>query len=85
MCFHCQATVDLEEIDKKRKEEFKTYEMEKELERRERLKALDELQREKERKHFEEMQKKHRDHPKVHHPVNRHVAILPSTQPEKLF
>lgn len=41
----------------------------KEHERREYLKTLDEEKRQREESKFEEMKKKHGDHPKVHHPV----------------
>ena len=57
-------------IDKQRKEEFKTYEMEKEHLRREKLQALDEQKRLEEERKFQEMQKKRKDHPKLHHPVS---------------
>lgn len=43
--------------------------MMKEHERREYLKTLDEEKRKREESKFEEMKKKHGDHPKVHHPV----------------
>lgn len=43
--------------------------MMKEHERREYLKTLDEEKRQREESKFEEMKKKHGDHPKVHHPV----------------
>ncbi|XP_066503210.1 nucleobindin-2a [Hoplias malabaricus] len=62
------ATNDLENFDKERHEEFKRYEMMKEHERREHLKTLDEVNRRKEEEHYEEMKKKHADHPKVNHP-----------------
>lgn len=65
-----KASKDLGDIDKKRKEEFKNYEMEKELLRRQQLEALNETARLEEEKKFEEMQKKHDDHPKLHHPGN---------------
>ncbi|XP_075018829.1 nucleobindin-2 isoform X3 [Calonectris borealis] len=64
------ATSDLENYDKTRHEEFKKYEMMKEHERREYLKTLDEEKRQREESKFEEMKKKHGDHPKVHHPVD---------------
>ena len=47
--------------------------MEKEHERQEELKKLNEEERKRKEKEYEEMQKKHKDHPKVHHPV-RHRA-----------
>ena len=68
-----QATVDLEVIDKERKDEFKKYEMEKEYLRKEKLKNLDEQARAAEQAKYEEMQRKHKDHPKLHHPVSCYV------------
>uniref|UniRef100_A0A668AFX4 Nucleobindin 2a n=1 Tax=Myripristis murdjan TaxID=586833 RepID=A0A668AFX4_9TELE len=62
------ATNDLENYDKERHEEFKRYEMMKEHDRREHLKTLDEEDRRREEEHYEEMRKKHADHPKVNHP-----------------
>uniref|UniRef100_A0A3Q1HQ23 EF-hand domain-containing protein n=1 Tax=Anabas testudineus TaxID=64144 RepID=A0A3Q1HQ23_ANATE len=62
------ATKDLENFDKDRHDEFKRYEMMKEHDRREHLKTLDEEERKKEEEHYEEMRKKHADHPKVNHP-----------------
>ncbi|XP_028307171.1 nucleobindin-2b isoform X1 [Gouania willdenowi] len=62
------ATNDLEHFDKDRHDEFKRYEMMKEHERRERLRNMSEEDRKKEEQHFEEMRKKHADHPKVNHP-----------------
>ncbi|KAA8595694.1 hypothetical protein FQN60_010985 [Etheostoma spectabile] len=62
------ATKDLENFDKERHEDFKKYEMMKEHDRREHLKALDDNERKKEEEHYEDMRKKHADHPKVNHP-----------------
>ncbi|XP_015193708.1 nucleobindin-2 [Lepisosteus oculatus] len=62
------ATRDLENYDKERHEEFKRYEMMKEHERREHLRTLDEENRQKEEEHYEELKKKHADHPKINHP-----------------
>lgn len=59
----------MENFDKDRHDEFKRYEMMKEHERRERLKAMNEEDRKKEEQHYEEMKKKHAEHPKVNHPV----------------
>lgn len=66
-----KATSDLSNIDKKRREEFKAYEIEKEGLRREKLKGMDEKKRHEEEKAFEELQKKHKDHPKLHHPGSK--------------
>ncbi|MGH0121235.1 UNVERIFIED_CONTAM: hypothetical protein FKN15_025942 [Acipenser sinensis] len=63
------ATSDLENFDKEHHDEFKRYELMKEHERREYLKALDEEKRKAEEQHYEEMKKKHADHPKVNHPA----------------
>ncbi|XP_057693548.1 nucleobindin-2-like isoform X2 [Corythoichthys intestinalis] len=62
------ATKDLEHFDKERHDEFKRYEMMKEHERREKLKAMTEEERKKEEQHHEEMKKKHAEHAKVNHP-----------------
>ncbi|XP_008308284.1 nucleobindin-2a isoform X1 [Cynoglossus semilaevis] len=62
------ATKDLENFDKDRHEEFKRYEMMKEHDRQEHLKTLDEEDRRKEEEHYNELKKKHADHPKVNHP-----------------
>uniref|UniRef100_A0A8D0CA19 Nucleobindin 2 n=2 Tax=Salvator merianae TaxID=96440 RepID=A0A8D0CA19_SALMN len=65
------ATHDLENYDKAHHEEFKKYEMLKEHERREYLKTLDEEKRRLEESKYEEMKKKHGDHPKVNHPGSK--------------
>ncbi|KAJ8396683.1 hypothetical protein AAFF_G00015210 [Aldrovandia affinis] len=62
------ATSDLENFDKDRHEEFKRYEMMKEHDRREHLKTLDEDGKKKEEEHYEDLKKKHADHPKINHP-----------------
>lgn len=43
--------------------------MMKEHDRQEHLKTLDEEDRRKEEEHYNELKKKHADHPKVNHPV----------------
>ncbi|XP_075423827.1 nucleobindin-2 isoform X2 [Ascaphus truei] len=65
------ATNDLENYDKDRHDEFKRYEMMKEHERREYLKSLDDEKRKEEEANYEEMRKKHREHPKVNHPGSK--------------
>ncbi|XP_073203487.1 nucleobindin-2 isoform X2 [Lepidochelys kempii] len=65
------ATSDLENYDKTRHNEFKKYEMLKEHERREYLKTLNEEKRREEESKYEEMKKKHGDHPKVNHPGSK--------------
>lgn len=44
--------------------------MEKEVTRLEELNKLDEKERAEAEKKFQEMQQKHGDHPKLHHPVS---------------
>ncbi|XP_038663984.1 nucleobindin-2-like isoform X1 [Scyliorhinus canicula] len=65
------ATSDLENYDQERHEEFKQYEMLKEHERKEYLKTLDEERRKQEEARFDELKKKHQDHPKVNHPGSK--------------
>ena len=58
----------MEEQDKKRKEDFKNYELEKEHERRQKLANMTEEERKKEeQKHKEEHDKPHE---KMHEPVS---------------
>ncbi|XP_078586305.1 nucleobindin-2-like isoform X2 [Branchiostoma floridae x Branchiostoma japonicum] len=67
-----QAVVnDLENYDQKRHLEFKRYEMVKEHQRREKLNQLGEEERKKEQERYEEMQRKHKDHPKMNHPGSK--------------
>jgi len=66
-----EATRDLEEQDKVRKEEFKRYEMEKEHRKREELAKLSEEERIKEKEKLDQMDKKHKDHEKIHHPGSK--------------
>lgn len=66
-----KATHDLEELDAKRRDEFKKYEMEKELKYQDDLKNMTEPDRKvAESKHDQEKQR-HRDHPRVHHPGSK--------------
>ncbi|KAF6038461.1 hypothetical protein EB796_003228 [Bugula neritina] len=65
-----KTTDDLTNVDKKRKEEFKHYEMNKEHEYREKLKHANAEEAERLKKEHEENLKKHKEHPKVNHPGN---------------
>ncbi|XP_068452708.1 nucleobindin-2-like [Clinocottus analis] len=65
------ATKDLEHFDKDHHEEFKRYEMQKAHERKVRLSGMTEEQRKAEEQHYEEMRKKHADHPKLNHPGSK--------------
>lgn len=66
-----QATFDLDEVDKLRKEEFKEHEIEKEYERRKKINQADE----KTRKQLEEEHKKslemRKNHQRVNHPGSK--------------
>jgi len=67
-----QTTQDLEEADKKRREEFKKYEMEKKFEKDMRLKAINDTQERKVvQEEMEKMEAKHRQHDKMHHPMTK--------------
>ena len=66
------TTQDLEEADKKRRDDFKTYEMEKKFEEEERLKHIeDEAKRAEEKAKMDGLKKKHKEHGKVHHPMTK--------------
>lgn len=73
LAFSCslQTTQDLEEVDKQRKQEFTEYEMQKEYEYEQQLAKLSPEERKKfEEKHAADI-KKHKDHPKLHHPGSK--------------
>ena len=65
------ATEDLEELHRKRCEDFKQYEMEKEIQYREFLNNMTEEQRKETMHKSEEMDRKHREHLRVHHPGSK--------------
>ncbi|KAG8232518.1 hypothetical protein J437_LFUL012674 [Ladona fulva] len=67
-----QTTKVLDEADRKRKEEFKQYEMQKEFEKQELLRRTEnEEQRKQLEKEFQEMEEKHKKHPQLHHPGSK--------------
>ncbi|XP_067648484.1 nucleobindin-2 [Eurosta solidaginis] len=66
-----KTSEDLAEADRKRREEFKKYEMQKEFEKETKLKALPEEERKKFEQEEKEKQEKHKKHEKVHHPGNK--------------
>lgn len=65
------ATNDLEKLDQERKEDYKTYEMEKEWQFQERLKMMNETEKQEAIKLKQTMKEKHDDHPQVHEPGTR--------------
>uniref|UniRef100_A0A914WA46 NACHT domain-containing protein n=1 Tax=Plectus sambesii TaxID=2011161 RepID=A0A914WA46_9BILA len=66
-----QTVIDMEELDKKRKEKFKEYEMKKEAEREHKLAQMDAEARAKAEKEHAESLKRHDEHEKVKHPGSR--------------
>ncbi|XP_074661013.1 nucleobindin-2-like isoform X7 [Tubulanus polymorphus] len=66
-----EATADLEKYDEERAGKFKDYEMQKEHERRKKLKTMDEEHRKKAEAEYQESKKKHHQHEKVHEPGSR--------------
>ena len=65
------ATEDLKELYRKRREDFKQYEMEKEVQYRESLNNMTEEQRKETMHKMKEMNRKHREHPRVHYPGSK--------------
>lgn len=65
------ATNDLEKLDKERREDFKTYELEKEWQFQERIKMMNETEKQEAIKLRQEMKKKHDEHAKVHEPGSK--------------
>jgi len=66
-----QATVDLEEVDKLRREEFKQHEIEKEYEPRQKLQELEPEARKKAEAEFQANMDKRKHHERVNHPGSR--------------
>ncbi|EDX10900.1 GD12377 [Drosophila simulans] len=62
---------DLAEADRKRRGEFKEYEMQKEFEREAQKKEMDEESRKKFEAEVKEKEEKHKNHEKLHHPGNK--------------
>uniref|UniRef100_A0A7G3ALP1 Putative nucleobindin 2 n=1 Tax=Lutzomyia longipalpis TaxID=7200 RepID=A0A7G3ALP1_LUTLO len=63
-----KASNDLAEADRLRREEFKRYEMQKEFEKQEKLRGMDEEHRKKFEEEEKKMREKHNKHEPVHHP-----------------
>lgn len=63
-----KTTADLAEADKKRKEQFKQYELEKEYRKQDKLNHTSEEERHKLEMEYQEMEKKHKNHEKLHEP-----------------
>ncbi|TGZ32754.1 nucleobindin-2 isoform X1 [Temnothorax longispinosus] len=69
-----KTTKDLADADKRRRQQFKEYEMEKKFEEEQKMKGNTGLKEEEKKKYEEEleaMKKKHKDHKPLHHPGSK--------------
>nr|CAD7608412.1 unnamed protein product [Timema genevievae] len=66
-----KTTADLAEADKKRREEFKEYEMQKEYEKQQRLQELDEENKKKLEEEYKNQEVKHIKHVPLRHPGSK--------------
>ncbi|KAK9499998.1 hypothetical protein O3M35_002918 [Rhynocoris fuscipes] len=66
-----KVRLDLEEADKRRRQEFKEYEMQKKFEQLEKMKTMDEEHRKKYQEELEAQKKKHQQHEPLHHPGSK--------------
>lgn len=66
-----KTSQDLSENDRRRREEFKQYELQKEFEKQEQLRLLDEEHRKKYEEDLKKQEEKHNNHEKIHHPGNK--------------
>uniref|UniRef100_A0A182WB14 EF-hand domain-containing protein n=1 Tax=Anopheles minimus TaxID=112268 RepID=A0A182WB14_9DIPT len=66
-----KTSQDLMENDRRRREEFKQYELQKEFEKQEKLRNLDEEHRKAYEEDLKRQQAKHDNHDKIHHPGNK--------------
>ncbi|XP_055622756.1 nucleobindin-2 [Toxorhynchites rutilus septentrionalis] len=66
-----KTSQDLSENDRRRREEFKQYELQKEFEKQEQMRHMDEEHRKKFEEDLKNKQDKHDKHEKIHHPGNK--------------
>ncbi|XP_052892129.1 nucleobindin-2 [Anopheles moucheti] len=66
-----KTSQDLMENDRRRRDEFKQYELQKEFEKQEKLRNLDEEHRKAYEEDLKRQQAKHDNHEKIHHPGNK--------------
>lgn len=66
-----KTSQDLSENDRRRREEFKEYELQKEFEKQEKLRLLDEEHRKQYEEELKKQQQTHEKHEKIHHPGNK--------------
>lgn len=62
---------DLAEADRRRRDDFKQYELQKEFEKQEHLRELNETDRVQYEHQLKDLDEKHKKHEKVHHPVSK--------------
>lgn len=62
---------DLAEADRRRREEFKEYELQKEFEKQEHLREMDDDHKKKYEDEMKVLNEKHNKHEKVHHPGSK--------------
>ncbi|XP_035721862.1 nucleobindin-2-like [Vespa mandarinia] len=65
-----KTTEDLAEADRRRRQQFKEYEMEKKFEQEQKIKAMDEKEKEQYIQHLQEVKKKHKN-VQLHHPGSK--------------
>ncbi|KMQ94290.1 nucleobindin-2-like isoform x1 protein [Lasius niger] len=66
-----KTTKDLADADKRRRQQFKEYEMEKKFEEEQKMKDMKEEAKKKYEEELEAMKKKHKDHKPLHHPGSK--------------
>jgi len=66
-----KTTADIAEADRRRRQEFKEYEMQKEFEKQEKLKILDDEHKQQMLKDIEDKENKHKQHEPLHHPGSK--------------
>lgn len=66
-----KTSQDLAESDRKRREDFKEYELQKEFEKQEQLRRLDEEKKKQYMEDLKKQQEKHNKHEKLHHPGSK--------------
>ncbi|GLG96125.1 Uncharacterized protein GBIM_02944, partial [Gryllus bimaculatus] len=66
-----KTTADLAEADRKRRQEFKEYEMQKQFEREQKLQAVPEDKRHEMEEEIQKLEEKHKKHEPLHHPGSK--------------
>ncbi len=61
----------LDELDERRHQEFKNYELEKEYQKHEKLEKMNDTEKQIFQKELVDQEKKHKNHPKLHHPGSK--------------